>query len=493
MRKSVKPAKNSVQPVRKEIVLSFALVLVTVLFPILFLYFRNLTLIKFNEVLISTGIFLAAALVVFCVSMLFTRNLSKSALFTSVAMAVIMLFNLFEKAIDRFIPGVFYWHLVYILLTLVTCFAIYLYRWAKGEHVIIFNKIIAAVLAGLIVINFVPAVPKIVEQAQKGEVKAKEQIIQQGHESDGTNVYYFIFDEYSGIDALQRYTGYDNTPFYEALEARGFNVSPHSRNYTTSTNIEVPNLLNLALTLNEKNYSTSAQAEVFKAPALFTLFKDSGYAIHLIDDQTFIPVAFEGIDRVTIVQDKFSKTETFQLTVLKNSIVYPLFIAKEDDRLSEINVLIKAMEDSASQPNQYQLTVGYFSMPHLPWVVDENGNAIDGNDRTNWKNSNVYLGQLKYITHRLLGVVDKILETDPKAIIILQSDHGYRQPIHLEKWFDIPIKDYDLEMQFQRNILNAVYYKGEAVDIEGLSGVNTLIKIFNNHFRLSLPSAEPSE
>ena len=52
------------------------------------------------------------------------------------------------------------------------------------------------------------------------------------------NVYIFVFDEFSGLEALQRYNQFDNGPFYDSLEALGFNTSRYSHNGTFSTNIE---------------------------------------------------------------------------------------------------------------------------------------------------------------------------------------------------------------------------------------------------------------
>lgn len=44
-----------------------------------------------------------------------------------------------------------------------------------------------------------------------------------------------------------------------------------------------------------------------------------------------------------------------------------------------------------------------------------------------------------------------------------------------------------------RNILNAVYYQNTTVDIEGLSGINTLRTVLNTLLGLDLPALDPSE
>jgi hypothetical protein len=84
-----------------------------------------------------------------------------------------------------------------------------------------------------------------------------------------------------------------------------------------------------------------------------------------------------------------------------------------------------------------------------------------------------------------MGVVTNIIKNDPDAIVIIQSDHGYRQAYYLKNWYGETYDDWGLEMQYIRNILNAVYYKGEKIDIENYSGVNTLIIVLNEHFGMN--------
>lgn len=73
----------------------------------------------------------------------------------------------------------------------------------------------------------------------------------------------------------------------------------------------------------------------------------------------------------------------------------------------------------------------------------------------------------------------EIIANDPEAIIIIQSDHGYRYPTHLQFWYGINQYDVEEEAPYMRNILNAVYYQGEDIYIDNYSGLNTLITVLN--------------
>ena len=86
--------------------------------------------------------------------------------------------------------------------------------------------------------------------------------------------------------------------------------------------------------------------------------------------------------------------------------------------------------------------------------------------------------------------MDNILEHDPSAVIILQSDHGARLGYHL---IDLYGDDYDPETEtiHQQNILNCVYLGGEALDISGLSGINTLRTVLNRLYGMDYDMLEP--
>ena len=123
-------------------------------------------------------------------------------------------------------------------------------------------------------------------------------------------------------------------------------------------------------------------------------------------------------------------------------------------------------------------------------MVDENGKLLDEKDRDNFENTDIYLGQLKYSNKMILKLVLEIIENDPESCILLLSDHGYRHPSRLKKYSDISMEDPALEYLYMRNTLNAVYIKGEAIDFEDYSGINTLRLVLDRLFSLGLGMIE---
>lgn len=337
--------------------------------------------------------------------------------------------------------------------------------------------------SGLILFNAIKAIPEIIKKNTK-ETGSSQFEIQQGTITSHNNVYFFVFDEYGGYDNLLRYTGFDNSAFYEALEDLGFNVSLHSRNYSIDTYIELPNLLNLSFVNNGK-MSHDTKKLALDSPVLFQLFKENGYSLNVVSDYGHIPIENTEVSvDYAYVSGKYE--DTLKVLILNNSVYYP-FLSNQyrNTRIVEVENMFQYLTNSWKLQPLKLFTFSYISFPHLPWVVDEFGNNISLSNKQNWQNSDVYLNQLKYCSKKIMGVVTNIIKNDPDAIVIIQSDHGYRQAYYLKNWYGETYDDWGLEMQYIRNILNAVYYKGEKIDIENYSGVNTLIIVLNEHFGMN--------
>ncbi len=474
-------------------VTDFLSLLATILLPCLYLYFKNVELVLFKDATTTSLFFILNGLVFFGIAYLFLKDVAKACLTTSLAILFVLTFDVIEKVFHKTLPFFYYWHIILVLLTLVFVFGMLLKRHLSTDAVTKINTVILIMFGGLILYNGVLAAPTIIKNANKEKYIKADTNLQESGKEQTTNVYLFIFDEYSGLDALNRYTSFDNSAFYDSLTSLGFTVSPHSRNETISTNLEIPNLLNLKRILTEKNFTNNAKSEALAYPTMVKLFKENGYKINLINDQGFLPTDMQGIDYAYSPQNTFTKAETFQTMVLKKTAYYPLLQVVEGNRLNEINDLFVHAEKLIAKSNSQQFTIGYFMAPHLPWVADENGNPISDSERSNGKDPSVYLGQLKYISKKIIALSEKIIAQDSDSVIILLADHGLRYPAQLQNWYGEEIENMDEENYYQTNILNAVYFKGDLIETDGLSGVNTLITTVNKLFEMDLPLVEKAE
>lgn len=143
------------------------------------------------------------------------------------------------------------------------------------------------------------------------------------------------------------------------------------------------------------------------------------------------------------------------------------------------------LSDLALNEELPQFSLAYFQVPHIPHAFKEDGTPVVEMEKEQWTSEN-YLSYLKWANGKIEEILRYLIERDPTAVIIVQSDHGSRHcadsVVGLEEGGEKDI--------YQHNILNCVYYKGEVFDIEGLSGINTLRKVWNAEFGLNMEMLE---
>ena len=448
------------------------------------MYFNNLGKVLVKEVVGISAVIVLIGIALLVGNLLLLKNISKAALITSICMGILLYFVFIEKVMIKIFPMLYYWHVVLICLFLFVHILYFIHKNMSSTTAEQINQGLLVIFAGLILYNGMVKIPQFIKIVEREKQESSQNLLIQddigtsSESKDLPNVYYFIFDEYAGYDGILRYCDYDNIDFYNSLEELGFVTSKHSMNGTIDTFTEIPNLLQLQ-EVNSVDMSANAKKENFKNPYLFILMKKSGYSINLLDttNYRFLDNSYADYQFTT----KFVSTyRTFNSYIIKNTAFYPFYGNKDQD--SEINLILKMFDygaESSSLKNSNLFTMGYFDFPHLPYIFDENGNKTNNSDRSNLRDPVPYLRQFKYANKKILAMVEGIIKNDPGAIIILQSDHGFRLPSHLHFWYGIDTYDLKVEAPFEQNILNAVYYQDKEVDIDSLSGLNTLKVVLN--------------
>lgn len=337
----------------------------------------------------------------------------------------------------------------------------------------------------LIAMNFFVALPTICSKLNYQKVENSENIEYVSEEKP--NVYFFICDEYAGVEGLERYYNYDNRVFLKHIEENGFNISTTSHNYEScSTTVNIPNLLNLEYVASPDELEAN-NLKYMKNPKLYQIFKTNGYTINLINHTQFLD---EDGCNVIATSDVVDTISTY---ILQKSIFQLIKDYKAEQietstdtqyYVSDLKNILNTMQTCYKMVDKEKptLTIGYVSCPHPPFVIDEEGGAVDYRNTSNWADKSLYLNQLKYVNACMENAVDGILQNDRNAIIIIQSDHGVRYPYHMMECYGTPEYDATIETPYMQNILNCVYYQGKEMDIEGKSGINTLRIVLNEIF-----------
>lgn len=488
-------------------------------FPCVFLYAQNAAEVPASSMVPFLVVFLVNALLFLGVTAVFFRNVSRAAFWTDLAMLVVINFCLLAVQLKEWMPWLRDRYLLAVLLLILAGMFVLLLR--KKPDLRTGCLLVLIAFGSMIFMNVVQAVPAILNSH---EVRREFEHMEGAHggpkegppaEGPGAppeerqnlaevtfgdnrpNVYYFLFDEYGGYDNLRNYYAFDNSPFLETLEDKGFSVAYHSRNTeAVATDTIVPNLLNLDYVVKVEE-SGHKKAQLRDNCQLYRMFSANGYQVNLINHVDYLGIA--GCRVLTSHQTR----RTISEYLMRNSIYQklPQLRALLDDffvldyganyRKSLDNALEAGRTCWRETDGRPTLTVGYIQCPHSPTMVGRHGEELPFEYGWNWRDHSLYLNQLEFINDYILELVDTIRENDPEALVILQSDHGNRYAIHMVQLAEWESYDPHVENQYMQNILNCVYYRGETFDIEGETGINTLRKVFSQVLGAELEPIEP--
>lgn len=445
-------------------------------YPAIFLYFQNADEARFSEAVSPLFIFIAVGVILFTTVFFFIKCVSKAAIITNSFMLVLLNYSLLENGINKIFPDLRYWHVLPIFLFILFHIAWFIYKKLDKEIANITVLVLCIVFCGLILFNGATAAPTIINKISN-EKQAKEQKNITTHpvedNKDMPNIYFLIFDEYSSIDFMKKYYNYDNSAFTDYLEEIGFNVSYTSHNDSIETATITANLVNLEYLVTSK-MSILEKDKYRKNNYLFKYIEGKGYRITGVGNME--PYGIENAaSKYVDLSTKTIDGKTIVDIIFMNTAIHPFY--KIPSYKNAEQKIINSLQ-YLKNPNNFtsnSFTICHILCPHEPFLFDKNGYTYD-NPGANWKDQKYYLEQYIFITNQIIKIVESIVNSDPESCIIIQSDHSARAN-----------SDPDLFMKLfthkdMSNIFNAVYFRKEKIDIEGLSGVNTLRKVFNRIF-----------
>lgn len=471
-----------------------AAVFLTCFYPCAFEWLVNADEATAGDFLPMLAVFLLMALAAFFIAGLVMKSPARGGLFTALFMVGSTNLGLLSGFLKEHISWFRDRYLLLAFGLIVIGLGVLLFRHKRfpAKECCMILSIVFIVLLGA---SFVRAAPTLYEilSAQRRESGVDGAEIQL--ENDQKNVYYFILDEYGGKENLERYYDYDNSGFLNALEEKGFNVSYTSKNteslYTWAL---VPNLLNLDYVVDD-SLPHLVKKEYVDNPEIVKLFRANGYQVNMIDHRDFL-----GHTNCNVRTER-QLGETISVYIYDNSILnllpgvrYKLKLLLgltsdnyyTDEILKVFDLMRHCAEDTDGKPT---FTLCYMQCPHQPFIFE-----ADGTPRytgtSDLYHKYYYLDQLIYFNTILEETVDNIIARDPEAVIILQSDHGARYPAQMYVGFGEPPLDQSVENPYMQNILNCVYVGGEPLEIEGLTGINTLRTVLNSQFGTKLPMLE---
>lgn len=467
------------------------------IFPAVFLYANNAAEAAPKTALFGVGYFALETVVIYLVFLLFTRSTSHSSLAASLIALFLNNYKMIEDVLRDWFPTLKYWHFLLLGCLVLGHILWFIFKRCKKEIVRLAVSVLSLVMTGLCVMNLCIAIPGLSSYIKLMNEKKNSAIASGAGDETLPNFYYFIFDEYSGYNAAEKLfgdNGNDNISYFQELE---FNVSTTSYSGTLKTVYETANLFNLDYVI-QANDDTAKAIQERMNPPFFQLLREKGYAVHGVGSEA---VAGYGLPAAYEVSAKEAETmdgKSFWTLLLGNTVIYPtlefqdLYSDLREDRLNSLNYFHNKIDHTAR--GQFYLL--HIICPHVPYIFDKNGNALDASDSANYADKSIYFGQYQYMTNEMKKIAESIVRSEPDSIIILQSDHGYRDYITTEDMEKINecIAHNELDSIENRfNVLNNVYYRGQKLDIEGKTTINTLRTILNDLFGMELDMLTPPE
>ncbi len=307
------------------------------------------------------------------------------------------------------------------------------------------------------------------------------------------DIYYIILDGYARADFIKQELNFDNSPFIDDLKKRGFdiiNCGLSNYSYTrlslaTSLNMDyinelgsqfVPTELDITVQdpliqknkvmqiLHKQGYKTVA----FITGYPFSEFRDADYYFQPPEQLLSKPVMteFEYMAIQNTIFSLISNNDSFLKLV---GLDFPYY-----QRWSTEQFVINQIKQIPAIPGPKFVFI-HLLTTHRPFIYRPDGSILneskyykDTENKINKENLNQgYLYGLEYTNSYMLDMIDHIQsQSKVPPVIIIQGDHGFRQPGRL-------------------SILNAISFPGEK-DIfrEDMTPVNTFRVIFRNLFGL---------
>ena len=318
------------------------------------------------------------------------------------------------------------------------------------------------------------------------------------------DVYYIILDRYAGETALADSFGFDNEPFLEALEERGFEVARDAHANYIKTPLSLVSSLNMefldAEALKRAQEEGSDRGPIHRAlrdrlgvPAAL---RELGYEyVHVANwwepsatnvDATRV-FRYAGQDEFTTVLSETTLLRAFNGPESAPTDPYDWRVLYAHTRYA-----LDTLDEVPGIPGP-KFVFAHLLIPHDPYVFDVDGSFTGRAAVAERGRTESYVRQLQYANSRVIETIDRIIEeSDGEAIIMLQSDEGpFPERYADDEWGFRWRTATDAELEEKFGILFAMRVPEANLEDAGfndaMTPVNAFRVIFNARFGTDLP------
>jgi len=461
-----------------------ATVVSAALLPLFFLVHTtnsfNLPLVHRSSILFLAALWLLE-LIFFLVFQLWFRQFYKALAATMLLLAVYLFFAPLQDGLKSLTPLRFLSKYSLLVPLLVILFLLYLMRLHKKHQVSPRSfRFICLLLIVLIAIDVLQLAYK---SRRTGPLPDKIELRAEGSRTSKPDIYLIVADEYAGEEQLRSQLGFNNSAFIESLQSRGFHYIENSRSNYHYTVHSLASMLNLQLLRRDiKSYrdedffplraaiDQSTLSEFFKAQG-YNTYQFSAVGLTRNDEQQpdpYLLTLFEFLHQQTasgrIIRDLGEKFRTKKVKGQK------YWYAHQNNEL-----FIRETMDAVKIKGKPKFVYTHLDLPHQPYYFDSSGHPMPFPNMASIGDR--YKNYLVYANKKLLLLIDHILANNSSPpVILLLSDHGFR---HLPP---------PANANYFMNLAAVLQPAGNGKEFyPGISNVNIMRVLLNEHFRTNLP------
>lgn len=480
-----------------------------VIYPMVFLYLENrgqVTVSQIYRSIIFGSLFMVALLVTI---KLLSRNWHKAGIITSLIIVEIFSFGhlynfLGEEKIAsaHWITGgrlVVMYGLIFLMITTGTIFML-----SKPQKITFILNIVSGFL---LLMNLSNVVSINMDQFKRSSLPSVQESMvfppenpkfSSGRQTEKSkpDIYFIILDGYGEQRVLEDLYGFDNKPFIDFLETKGFTIAKDSTTNYIQTFLSVASTLNMDYIDHQENFNPLSGDRMptvarIKNSKLQKFLADQGYKIVALETG----FEFTNLENVDLfIESPFSLNVYEQILINSTPAVLVQNDLQANIYRREVRSRFEVMPEVAKVTGP-KFVFAHMVVPHPPFVFDASGNSIevtsllkrDGShyQGTREKYLRQYTEQLKYIntlTEQMISGILKNSKTPP--IIILQSDHGPGAYLDWESMENSCLKE-------RVKILNAYYLPDPSPNIpSNITPVNSFRLVLATYFGVQLDRLE---
>jgi hypothetical protein len=436
-------------------------------------------------------IYLVVATALFFIGKIIFHHTLKAGIFSFSLLCIQFFFGALHDFIRSVLPDFFlgkYIILIPLLALLIVILIIYLKKTShRLERITQFFNLL---LILIVVMDLVQLFPNLLKKQTNLSIPAS--MFLPCDTCIKPDIYLIVTDEYAGEKELADIFSFDNTSFYSQLKQRGFHVANHPTSNYNATVYSISSMLQLDyLDISGKKIN---HRDMMKCRRYINnnntidFLRKNGYSFSNNSFFDFAGIKNPLTNLYFPSREKLINAGTFLNRVNKDLGAYfakkeKIESVKTNDLQNDRDAEKRLIELVSKKEKQPKFVYTHFTVPHHPYFLDSSGKETpyEYDDETSIKTG--YLQYLKYANQKFVQLIDLIKSrTGKPAVIILMSDHGFRQ---LEN---------KLPKQYNFMNLNAVFFPSGDYSgfYEGMSNVNQFRIILNSLFNQKLPLLKDS-